>query len=118
MYLAAYCSVRVTEYLMSKVETKEKVISIVCVFIGVCFLLYGVSELNQDALFSGEFLSFVGVFLCFIYLGLSPQLFYLPFKVALTGNINVLFISKLNHVRLGVAMFLCMLISTIMRVLL
>lgn len=105
------------EYIMSKVATKEKFTSIICASIGIYSLFHGLSILNQGSLFSGEFLSCIGVFLCFIYLGLSPQLLYLPFRVSLAAKADVLIISKLNHVRLGVAMFLCMLISTILRVL-
>jgi hypothetical protein len=102
---------------VSKLEVKEKVASVSCLLVALSILVLSIFEPGNITSIADSF-NFVGAFLCFIYLGLSPQIFYLPFKSAMAGNGNVLFLSKINHTRIGFTMFLCFVAGTICRVLL
>jgi len=102
---------------VSKLEVKEKVVSVTCLLVALSILLLSILEPANITSIADAF-NFIGAFLCFIYLGLAPQIFYLPFKSAIAGKANVFFLSKINHTRLGLIMFLCFIVGTTCRVLL
>jgi hypothetical protein len=100
-----------------ELEVKEKVTSLSCLVVSLAILLLCLLE-PENISSIADFFNWAGVFLCFIFLSLSPQIFYLPFKSAMTGNARVLFVSKINHTRLGLTGFSCCLLGTICRLLL